>query len=95
MQADPRRKSKYSHFFPLQISKFHFYTHVCLSFQLLEMFGSGTACIVSPIERISYLGTNLMIPTMEQEKPMFARILETLTAIQYGKIDHPWAVAID
>lgn len=59
------------------------------------MFGSGTACVVSPIERISYLGTDLLIPTMEQEKPMFARIRDTLAAIQYGKIDHPWAVAID
>lgn len=64
-------------------------------FQLLEMFGSGTACIVSPIERISYLGTDLQIPTMEQEKPLWLRILDTLTAIQYGKIKHPWAITID
>lgn len=59
------------------------------------MFGTGTACIVSPIERIHYLGTDILIPTMEQEKPLFHRIKETLTAIQYGKIEHPWAVAID
>lgn len=63
--------------------------------QLLEMFGTGTACVVSPIERIQYLGTDLLIPTMEQEKPMFGRIRDTLTAIQYGKINHPWAVSID
>lgn len=59
------------------------------------MFGTGTACVVSPIERIQYLGTDLLVPTMEQEKPLFARILNTLTDIQYGKIEHPWAVAID
>lgn len=59
------------------------------------MFGTGTACVVSPIERIQYLGSDLLIPTMEQEKPMFGRIRDTLTAIQYGKIDHPWAVVID
>lgn len=59
------------------------------------MFGSGTACIVSPIERIQYLGTDLQIPTMEAEKPLFSRIRDTLSAIQYGKIDHPWAVAIE
>lgn len=63
--------------------------------QLLEMFGTGTACLVSPIERINYLGTDLMIPSMEQEKPLFGRIKDALTSIQYGKIDHPWAVAID
>lgn len=59
------------------------------------MFGTGTACVVSPIERIQYMGTDLLVPTMEQEKPLFTRILKTLTDIQYGKIEHPWAVAID
>lgn len=59
------------------------------------MFGAGTACVVSPIERINYMGTDLLIPTMEQEKPLFNRIKNTLTAIQYGKIEHPWAVLID
>lgn len=59
------------------------------------MFGAGTACTVSPIERINYLETDLFIPTMEQEKPIFERIYKTLAAIQYGKIEHPWAVAID
>lgn len=59
------------------------------------MFGTGTACVVSPIERIQYLGTDLLIPTMEQSKPLFGRIRDTLTAIQYGKIQHPWAMPID
>jgi branched-chain amino acid aminotransferase len=59
------------------------------------MFGSGTACIVSPIERIFYLGENLMIPTMEQEKAVFRRVQKELTDIQYGRKKHPWAVVID
>lgn len=60
------------------------------------MFGTGTACVVSPIERIFYLGENLMIPTMEQNTPVFKRILKELTDIQYGKTaNHPWAVTID
>lgn len=63
--------------------------------QLLEIFGAGTACIVSPVERINYMGSNILVPTMEQEKPLFERCRETLTSIQYGKIDHPWAVTID
>lgn len=62
---------------------------------MLEMFGTGTACVVSPIERIQYLGTDLLVPTLEQPQSLYGRILDTLTAIQYGKIDHPWAVAID
>lgn len=62
---------------------------------MLELFGTGTACVVSPIDRISYLGEDLFIPTMEQEKPMFDQIRTALTDIQYGKIDHPWAVIID
>lgn len=32
---------------------------------------------------------------MEQEKPVHELIRETLTDIQYGKVDHPWSVVID
>lgn len=63
--------------------------------RVLEMFGSGTACIVSPIERIFYNGENLMIPTLEHTEPVWKQICTTLTDIQYGKIKHPWSVAID
>lgn len=59
------------------------------------MFGSGTACLVSPIERINYLGTDYLIPTMEQSKPLWSRIKTTLTDIQYGRVEHPWAVLIE
>ncbi|XP_030381301.1 branched-chain-amino-acid aminotransferase, cytosolic [Scaptodrosophila lebanonensis] len=63
--------------------------------RLLELFGTGTACVVSPISRINYMGQDLYIPTMEQEKPVHERIRETLTDIQYGRVDHPWSVVID
>jgi branched-chain amino acid aminotransferase len=64
--------------------------------RLLELFGIGTALIVCPIERIHYLGEDLLIPTMKQEKPVYKKIYETLYNIQYGKDkDHPWAVTID
>jgi len=69
--------------------------HLLLLQQLLELFGAGTACVVSPVNRISYLGQDLYIPTMEQEKPVHELIRETLTDIQYGRVDHPWAVVID
>lgn len=63
--------------------------------RLLELFGAGTACVVSPIERIHYLGEDLLIPTMQQENAIFRWILKTLTDIQYGKIEHPWAPVIE
>ncbi|CAD7090128.1 unnamed protein product [Hermetia illucens] len=63
--------------------------------RLLELFGTGTACVVSPIERIHYLGEDILIPTMEQSKPVFDEVKKALTDIQYGKVDHPWAMIID
>lgn len=62
---------------------------------MLELFGTGTACVVSPIERIQYLGEDIFIPTMKQENPLFDQVKTELTDIQFGKKDHPWAVAID
>ncbi|XP_022900476.2 branched-chain-amino-acid aminotransferase, cytosolic [Onthophagus taurus] len=63
--------------------------------RILEMFGSGTACIVSPISSISYLGQDIKIPTTEHKSPLYARIRDQLYAIQYGHIEHPWAETID
>lgn len=59
------------------------------------MFGSGTACVVSPISSIEYLGRILPIPTIEHSKPLYSRIRDHLFAIQYGHVEHPWAVSID
>ncbi|KAL9878648.1 branched-chain-amino-acid aminotransferase [Glossina fuscipes] len=63
--------------------------------RLLELFGTGTACLVSPINRIHYMNQDLYIPTMEQEKPVHETIRTALTDIQYGKVPHPWAVVIE
>ncbi|KAJ3628165.1 hypothetical protein MTP99_015490 [Tenebrio molitor] len=63
--------------------------------RLLEMFGSGTACIVSPIGSIEYMGELLNIPTTEHSNPLYKRIRERLFDIQYGHIEHPWAQVIE
>lgn len=63
--------------------------------RLLEMFGAGTAAVISPIDQISYMGEDIAVPTSSQDKPVFQRLYDTLTGIQYGKIDHPWATVID
>lgn len=64
-------------------------------FQLLELFGCGTACIVSPVNRIQYMDEDIMIPTMKQHNPIFQQLKTELTDIQYGRKNHPWAVVID
>lgn len=63
--------------------------------RLLEIFGAGTAAVISPIECIAYLGEEITIPTTSHESPLFHRLYDYLTGIQYGKIEHPWATVID
>ncbi|XP_026326515.1 branched-chain-amino-acid aminotransferase, cytosolic [Hyposmocoma kahamanoa] len=59
--------------------------------RLLEMFGAGTAVLISPISRIGFLENNIAIPTMKQAQPVYQRIKDTLLAIQYGHIEHPFS----
>ncbi|XP_063636304.1 branched-chain-amino-acid aminotransferase, cytosolic [Cydia splendana] len=62
--------------------------------RLLEMFGAGTAAVISPVSRIGFLENNIHIPTMQQSQPVFQRLKDTLLAIQYGHIEHPYSVII-
>lgn len=63
--------------------------------RLLEVFGTGTACIISPVESIDYMGQFIDIPTLKHAHPFHQRILEELYAIQYGHKKHEWAKVID
>ena len=70
--------------------------------RLLEMFGAGTAAVVSPIRKIHYLGRDYEIPldpsdlaTTSQAGPMAKRIWEAITMIQYGEVPHEWSVVVD
>lgn len=64
--------------------------------RLLEMFGAGTACVVSPISLINYLDKNLHIPTTEQTSALYKIFLKHMSDIQYGYIPcHPWAYLVD
>ncbi|XP_013138592.1 PREDICTED: branched-chain-amino-acid aminotransferase, cytosolic [Papilio polytes] len=62
--------------------------------RLLEMFGSGTAVVISPISRMGFIDQEIYIPTMKQTRPVFQRIKDTLLAIQYGHIEHPYSHVI-
>ncbi|CAH2268183.1 jg8190 [Pararge aegeria aegeria] len=58
--------------------------------RLLEMFGAGTAVVVTPISNVGYVDQNIHIPTMKQTQPVYQRLKDTLLAIQYGHIEHPF-----
>lgn len=61
--------------------------------RVIEMFGAGTACIVSPIKRIGYKGQDIHIPLDPSEPeseagPLTKRINDTIMDIQYGVVEH-------
>ena len=75
-----------------------------------EMFGSGTAAIVSPIKQIRLVKAknssgeiteyeDLIIPLnpkdpKAQAGPLTQRLSDTLMSIQYGEVEHPWSVVV-
>ncbi|XP_036373843.1 branched-chain-amino-acid aminotransferase, cytosolic [Megalops cyprinoides] len=59
-----------------------------------EMFGSGTACVVSPVGRILYQGENLLIPCLGEHPPLASRLLKELTDIQYGRTPSDWTYLV-
>ncbi|KAI9244885.1 aminotransferase [Sporodiniella umbellata] len=68
--------------------------------RVLEMFGAGTACVVSPIKEIGYEGEDLKIPLdpenpNSQAGPYTKKFNDAIYAIQYGEIEHPWSVVIN
>ncbi|XP_014484970.1 PREDICTED: branched-chain-amino-acid aminotransferase, cytosolic [Dinoponera quadriceps] len=63
--------------------------------RVLEMFGAGTACVVSPISYIQFIDQGLHIPTLEQPEPIHEMLKKHLLDIQYGVIpDHPWSLTV-
>ncbi|KAK9695961.1 branched-chain-amino-acid transaminase bat2 [Basidiobolus ranarum] len=67
--------------------------------RLIEMFGTGTACVVSPIKMIGFEGREIKVPLdpkdpNTQAGPLTKRFNDTLLGIQYGDIEHPWSVLV-
>ncbi|KAI7878940.1 branched-chain amino acid aminotransferase II [Lichtheimia hyalospora FSU 10163] len=65
-----------------------------------EVFGAGTACIVSPVKMIEYQGEELNIPldpndSTSQAGPITKRINKAIMDIQYGEVEHPWSVLVN
>ncbi|KAI1888140.1 hypothetical protein AGOR_G00181970 [Albula goreensis] len=59
-----------------------------------EMFGSGTACVVSPVDRVLYQGENLNIPCLGDFPPLASRLLKELSDIQYGRTPSDWVFPV-
>lgn len=56
---------------------------------LLEVFGSGTAAIISPVSELVFQGQSLII-NQGRVGEWTQRLFETLTGIQYGKMEDPF-----
>ncbi|KAF2722636.1 branched-chain amino acid aminotransferase II [Polychaeton citri CBS 116435] len=64
--------------------------------RLLEVFGSGTAAVVSPVRNISWSGkiVECGLKPDEEVGPITQRMKDWIEGIQYGEEDHPWSVKI-
>ncbi|KAN0062868.1 branched-chain-amino-acid transaminase bat2 [Thecaphora frezii] len=63
---------------------------------LLEIFGAGTAAIVSPVDRIGYKGRDIHVPVTEGGSgPIAKAMLERMSDIQLGRVEHEWSVLVD
>jgi branched-chain amino acid aminotransferase len=61
-----------------------------------EVFGAGTAAVISPVGRIAYRGETLLVNN-DQPGELAERLYHEITAIQYGEIAdrHGWNRLID
>jgi len=60
---------------------------------LLEMFGSGTAAVVSPVGGLFYGGEMHRINTPEEG--LASRIMAAMSDIYYGRVSSSWAVDVE
>lgn len=64
--------------------------------QLEEVFGSGTAAVISPVGQLTWQDEDLIINNGETGE-LSQKLYDTLTGIQYGKLDDPfdWVQKVD
>lgn len=64
--------------------------------RLVEMFGSGTAAVVSPIKEIGYNGSRIPVPHGEDGLGDVARaMLKEISGRQLGTIESEWSVVVE
>ncbi|KAJ6604404.1 aminotransferase [Mycena vulgaris] len=63
--------------------------------RLVEMFGAGTAAVISPVDRIGYMGEDVHIPTGEDGMgPVSRPIWTELVGRQWGTIPSEWSFKV-
>jgi len=63
--------------------------------RLVELFGAGTAAVISPVDRIGYMGEDVLIPTGEDGMGPVSRVMwKELNGRQTGKIPSDWSVVV-
>ncbi|KAK7193826.1 Mitochondrial branched-chain amino acid (BCAA) aminotransferase [Paraphaeosphaeria sporulosa] len=64
--------------------------------RMMEVFGAGTAAIVSPVRRISWKGRLVDCGLAENEEcgPITGQVKDWMEAIQYGDEEHPWSYKV-
>jgi branched-chain amino acid aminotransferase len=64
--------------------------------KLVEMFGSGTAAVVSPIKEIGYDGAKIPVPVGSDGLGDVARaMLREINGRQLGTIESEWSVVVE
>jgi len=63
---------------------------------LLEVFGAGTAAVVSPVRSISWNGQLIKcgLPDDQEAGELAQRMKDWIEGIQYGEEEHPWSVKV-
>ena len=63
--------------------------------RLVEMFGAGTAAVISPVDRVGYLGEDIHIPIgPDGMGPVSRALWKELTGRQTGLIPSEWSVVV-
>ena len=61
--------------------------------RVLEVFGAGTAAVISPVSVIHYKGEDIQFldPKETSLQPFAKRVWDELLDIQYGNVEHAWS----
>ena len=63
--------------------------------KLVELFGAGTAAVISPVDKIGYLGEDVLIPTGPDGMGPVSRVIwRELIGRQFGTIPSEWSVTV-
>lgn len=57
--------------------------------ELLEVFGTGTAAVITPVGKMKYRNKEIVIND-NKTGPVSQKVYDTITGIQYGKIKDKW-----